>query len=81
MNPPTCPNFLEHRCPQSNTFVESERQNCFVIKCRTCGCRNIWPCDTEDKRGRYEGALRQQLQQRQLEESLRRKKAYSLPGG
>jgi len=77
---PPCPQFLERRCAASNTFVEKETDDCFVILCRTCGCRNIWPKDNAEGKGRYEGGLRQQAIKNAKEEELRRKRQYSLPG-
>lgn len=55
---PPCPNFLEGTCPRSDTVVEAERHECFVIKCRTCRSLNIFPRDKEEKRGRYDNFLK-----------------------
>jgi len=78
---PPCPNALERRCAKSDTYVEAEKPDAFVIRCRTCGGRNIWPLDRVEKRGKYEAELKRQLLQRQKEEFFRRQKTYSLPGG
>jgi hypothetical protein len=60
---PSCPNAKEGTCPRSDTFVEGERHNCFVIRCRTCKSINVWPFDNEDNKGRYEAFLRRKMEQ------------------
>lgn len=78
---PPCPNFLERQgCAASNTFVERETDDCFVILCRTCRGRNIFPKTNAEGRGRYEGHLRQQAIKHAKEEELRRKREYSNAG-
>ena len=58
MQVPVCANHLEGVCPRSDTFVEGERHNCFVIKCRTCKGVNIFPREKEENRGRYDAFLK-----------------------
>ena len=57
---PRCANNLEGVCPRSDTFVESERLNCFIIKCRTCRGINIFPKENEENAGRYQAFLKAQ---------------------
>jgi hypothetical protein len=80
MDAPPCANFLSGSCERSDTIVEAERGNCFVILCRTCSGRNIWPVDNEEKKGKYESELKRQLIEREKEEAFRRKRAYSGAG-
>lgn len=74
---PKCPNFLEGKCERSDTFVEAERQNCFVIRCRTCKTINVWPFDNEDNKGRYEAFLRRKLEQENAVREHGRRPIYS----
>ena len=79
MNAPICPNFAERAgCDASNTFVERETDDAFVIRCRTCRGVNIWPKKNADNKGRYEADLKKQLLDREKEEHFRRKREYSV---
>jgi hypothetical protein len=75
---PVCPNHTDGRCPRSDTFVEREKDDCFVIRCRTCGVPNVWPKDRTERQGRHEAKLRQNMLDEQKEQALRRKRAYSI---
>lgn len=79
---PVCPNSIEGqvRCARSDTFVEREKDDCFVIRCRTCRTVNIWPKEKDEKRGRYEAGLRKNMMEQQRIEAERRKKEYSFGG-
>jgi hypothetical protein len=77
---PPCANALAGSCERSDTFVEAERNDCFVIRCRTCQGINVWPCDKSENKGKYESELKRQLIEREKEEAFRRKRAYSGAG-
>jgi hypothetical protein len=77
---PPCPNALERICSRSDTFVERETDDSFVIRCRTCYGINIFPKDKAEQGGRYEAELKRQLLQRQKEEHFRRTREYSNAG-
>ena len=72
---PKCANHLQGSCERSDTFVEAERQDCFVIKCRTCKGVNIWPFDKREKRGKFEAFLKHQAAR-----EAQRKHESSRPG-
>jgi hypothetical protein len=79
MNAPICPNFAERAgCEASNTFVENETDEAFVIRCRTCRGINVWPKKNAEGKGRYEAGLKKELLDRQKEEFFRRKREYSV---
>jgi hypothetical protein len=78
MNAPICPNFVERAgCEASNTYVERETDEAFVIRCRTCKGINVWPKERAEGKGRYDAALKKQLLKQQEEEATRRKRVYS----
>lgn len=76
---PPCPNSLEgqYRCAASDTFVERETENAFVIRCRTCRGINIWPHEKDENKGRYEAKLKLEAVRNQRMEEIRRKREYS----
>jgi len=80
-NIPKCANALEGICPKSDTYISKERDDCFVITCRTCRCINIWPKPKEEKMGRYEAGLKREAIKNEKEEFFARKRAYSVLGG
>jgi hypothetical protein len=76
---PQCANNQEgtHLCARSDTFIEREKDDAFVIRCRTCKGLNIWPKSRDENRGRYEAKMRQADLQRKQEEATRRQRTYS----
>lgn len=78
MNVPVCAEFLEKRCPMSNTCVAQETDQVYVILCRTCGSKNIWPKDREEKHAKYQAFLKQQHDNYQQAEAMKRAPAYSI---
>jgi hypothetical protein len=76
---PRCANNLQGVCPRSQTFVEAERHNCFVIKCKTCGGINIFPREEEENRGRYDAFLRRQAARTAQEKYESSRPDFSFP--
>jgi hypothetical protein len=80
MDIPVCANHAEGRCERSSTFVESEKQGCYVIRCRTCGAVNIWPSNATDKKGQFDAFLQKKIKEHQEQLARERKRAYSFGG-
>ena len=78
---PVCPNHTDGVCPRSDTFVEREKDDAFVIRCRTCKGLNIWPKSRDESKGRYEAKLKLDAVRNQRMEEIRRKRAFSDLGG
>ena len=81
MNIPACPNFLEKKCPQSETYVSKETDEGFVIRCQTCGCMNFWPKDRNEKHAKYEAFLKRNADMEARRRAIESAPAYSFPGG
>lgn len=73
---PPCP---EPTCERSDVVVE-ERNGCFVFRCRTCNCVNVFPFEKEEKRGRYHAYLQQRAREEAEYEKGYSRRAYSIPG-
>jgi hypothetical protein len=80
MEIPKCANNLAGTCERSDTIVEAEKQNCFVIRCRTCKGINIWPRDDQERHDKYQGFLMKMAKQEQKNKLLERKREYSFGG-
>lgn len=78
---PQCANHLQGSCERSDTYVEAERNNCFVIRCRTCKGVNVWPFDKEENLGRYTAFLKHQAAREAQVRYESSRPAYSFPSG
>jgi hypothetical protein len=78
MELPTCPNFKEGRCERSEVFVGKETDDGFILCCRTCGCKNFWPKDKAENRGRYEAFLSRKAQAESEEKIRGLRRAYNV---
>jgi hypothetical protein len=76
---PPCANHLEGVCPRSDTYVEGERHECFVIKCRTCKGINIFPREKEEARGKFDAFMKHQAAREAQVKYESSRSAYSLP--
>lgn len=77
MKLPPCPNFLEGSCPQSEVFVGKETDSAFILACRTCGGKNIWPKDRDDNAARYQTFLKKQADMEARRRAIERAPAYN----
>ena len=75
---PKCGNFLAGSCERSDTYVEAERHDAFVIRCRTCKGVNIWPHDQSERAARYQAFLKRKADEEQLQRASERKREYSI---
>lgn len=73
-NIPACP---EPTCERSDVYLEAERNDCFVFRCRTCKGVNVWPMDREEKRGRYYAYLKQVAAEKAVARDESSRRAYS----
>ena len=81
MNIPPCANALEGVCPRSDTYISSEKDDCFVIICRTCSGINIFPKSKDEAKGRYEAGLKREALKQQALDAVKRQKAFNIGGG
>lgn len=77
MNIPPCANFLEKACPQSETYVARERDDSFIIKCKTCGGINVFPKDKNESRGKYEAFLSKNARLNEARQFIESRPIYS----
>lgn len=77
MKIPPCANFTAGTCERSDTIVQSEKNNCFIIYCRTCKSFNVWPID--DRSERYNAFMKREQREGEKQRMWEARPLYSVP--